>query len=313
MPKTDPILQLIQTADQETLAKATYFQAQVTAIEAGTNRVYVQRIDDEDGLPDEEPYTVLGSVVPAINEWVLLANWGRSAFVMGVMQRTAGGYPMIYRGIGSPESVVSAPLSSLYLRGDPTTDQEHWYIKALGTGNTGWQQAWLYPGNPDIISPPGLTLDEVNNSAFGSNNTYAIYLGKADRTITTATVRVQVNVAAVTITWAEVAIGVSAGFTVFQSVSIEEKGFTNVATSFNSTGEKTVTITTTGIDRGDNVWLLVGSQATTPFQLQASDGGALSAGMIQTRSTNRPSTQVGTPLYSALIDATGFFALVSLD
>jgi len=261
MAKTDAIIQLIQTADQDTLARATYFQAQVTAIDAATGRVYIQRIDDEDSLPDVEPYTSIMESQPAIGEWVLMANWGRSAVVLGAMHRT------------------SPPLRII----------------------------------PDIMAPPGLALDDANNSAFTSNSTFAIYLGRADRIITTATVRVQVTVAAVTITWAEVAIGASSAFAVGDSVSIEEKGFTNVAASFNTTGEKSVTVTTSAIDRGDNVWLLVGSQATTPFQLYGAIGGRLSAGNLQAKSSTRPSTMVGTPSFSALVDSAGFYGLVTLE
>jgi hypothetical protein len=43
--------------------------------------------------------------------------------------------PMIVAGAGSPESVVSAPVGSLYLRTDSATTL---YVKQTGTGNTGW-------------------------------------------------------------------------------------------------------------------------------------------------------------------------------
>ena len=43
--------------------------------------------------------------------------------------------PRIMAGTGSPESVVSAPVGSLWLRTDSSTTL---YVKQTGTGNTGW-------------------------------------------------------------------------------------------------------------------------------------------------------------------------------
>lgn len=40
-------------------------------------------------------------------------------------------------GIGSPESVVSAPVGSLYTRTDGGTNTTL-YVKESGTGSTGW-------------------------------------------------------------------------------------------------------------------------------------------------------------------------------
>jgi hypothetical protein len=45
------------------------------------------------------------------------------------------GGPRIMAGTGSPESVVSAPVGSLWLRTDSSTTL---YVKQTGTGNTGW-------------------------------------------------------------------------------------------------------------------------------------------------------------------------------
>jgi len=42
----------------------------------------------------------------------------------------------IYSGVGSPQSVVTAPIGSLYLRTDGGTNTTL-YIKESGTGNTG--------------------------------------------------------------------------------------------------------------------------------------------------------------------------------
>jgi hypothetical protein len=49
--------------------------------------------------------------------------------------RLNGSGPMIVSGSGSPESVVTAPVGSIYLRTDSATTL---YVKQTGTGNTGW-------------------------------------------------------------------------------------------------------------------------------------------------------------------------------
>jgi hypothetical protein len=43
----------------------------------------------------------------------------------------------LYTGTGSPESVVTAPVGSLYLRQDGAANTTL-YVKESGTGNTGW-------------------------------------------------------------------------------------------------------------------------------------------------------------------------------
>lgn len=40
-------------------------------------------------------------------------------------------------GDGSPETVVTAPVSTLFLRGDGAPGSV-FYVKTSGTGNTGW-------------------------------------------------------------------------------------------------------------------------------------------------------------------------------
>lgn len=47
------------------------------------------------------------------------------------------GTAMILAGAGSPEGVVTAPISSLFLRSDGGASTSL-YVKQSGTGNTGW-------------------------------------------------------------------------------------------------------------------------------------------------------------------------------
>jgi hypothetical protein len=49
----------------------------------------------------------------------------------------AGGGPTITSGTGSPETVVTAPVGSVYLRTDGGAGTT-FYVKEVGSGNTGW-------------------------------------------------------------------------------------------------------------------------------------------------------------------------------
>jgi hypothetical protein len=57
----------------------------------------------------------------------------------GFLEHLAGGpnFPIVLRGNGSPESAVTAPIGTLYLRKDGGASTVL-YIKESGTGNTGW-------------------------------------------------------------------------------------------------------------------------------------------------------------------------------
>lgn len=75
---------------------------------------------------------------PGVDEGVLVLNAGsESAPDLVVVGTATGNSPRIMVGTGSPESVVTAPVGSLWLRtngGASTT----LYVKESGTGTTGW-------------------------------------------------------------------------------------------------------------------------------------------------------------------------------
>jgi hypothetical protein len=84
------------------------------------------------------------------------------------------------------------------------------------------------------------------------------------------------------------------------AASITRRGFTNVAASFNSTGEKTVAVTVSGIAVGDHLWALLGSQATTPYQVLQGVGGNLSAGTHQSVAATRISTMASPTAFGVI-------------
>lgn len=128
-----------------------------------------------------------------------------------------------------------------------------------------------------------------------SNGVQIIYAGLAAKAYTSCDVRWNLTTAAVgTITWAELAIYTAAlpGFGSTVS-SLSRKGWTD--TSGSVTGSvpslKTTTISVSGISQGDGLWVVIGGQAaTTQYKVRGSLADDLQMGLLQTKTSTRPST-----------------------
>jgi hypothetical protein len=98
-----------------------------------------------------------------------------------------------------------------------------------------------------------------------------------------------VTTAAGTITWAEVAIATgtpSPG----GNPALTRRGFTDVAAVVNSLGQKSITVNVSGIAAGDDIWAIVGAQATTALAIRAGLADDLQLGGQASRAATRPST-----------------------
>lgn len=169
----------------------------------------------------------------------------------------------------------------------------------------GWQL--LNESGRPVVGTVAATPSSVLNSPFfasanlttaktiTSNSTFAVYLGRAPKAITTARVRFRVTTAAATITWAEVALA-TGSINVGANPSLTVRGYADVSAVVNSTGQKTVTVNASAgqtINEGDDVWLLIGNQATTALAVRAqSIADDLQVG-VQGSLATRPSLNVG--------------------
>lgn len=148
------------------------------------------------------------------------------------------------------------------------------------------------------MSPMFATANLTSTKTLTSNTSFAVYVGKAPSANPTVTVRYRVTTAAATITWAEVAIATGA-VVAGGNPSLTVRGFTNVAAVINSTGQKTTAVTTSGVAAGDDLWIIVGNQATTAGAVRAqSIADDIQAGVQAARASNRPSTQSGAQTYT---------------
>jgi hypothetical protein len=97
--------------------------------------------------------------------------------IVGLSEQATNGAVHL-SGTGSPEGVVTAAPGSTWLQTDSTTDVKGWirWVKATGTGNTGWQvgaeadTGWRNVSG--ALTPTNCTLTSVYLRRVGS----AVYL-----------------------------------------------------------------------------------------------------------------------------------------
>lgn len=152
-------------------------------------------------------------------------------------------------------------------------------------------------GYQGVIGPKRTS---ATNTSLASGQSLARVLGYTTSDITSVEVIVNVSTAAVTITWAEVGLASGASAT---SGSLTRITTQSVSASFNSTGVKTLTFSV-NIAAGTWLYFLAGSQATTPFQLNATLGDPYSSGVIRL-ATDRPSTMASPTTFTSSTATTG--------
>jgi hypothetical protein len=149
---------------------------------------------------------------------------------------------------------------------------------------------------PAIVLPVNFASANLTTAkTITSTNSFAIYMGKAPRSLTSVQVRLRVTTAAVTIVWAE--IGIAKGTpTVAANPSLTVVGYADVSAVVNSTGQKTVTVNVNAaqsLSQGEDIWVVIGNQATTALAVRAlSIADDLQAG-FQASVVGRPSLLLG--------------------
>lgn len=165
---------------------------------------------------------------------------------------------------------------------------------------------------PKVRLPPTFQCANLTaTKACTSNTSFAVYMGKADAAYTSVVVRLRVTTAAATITWAEVAIATGtpapAG-----NPSLTRRGFTDVSAVVNSLGQKSITVSVSGIAAGDDIWVVFGAQATTALAVRAGLADDLQLGGQASVAATRPST-MATPTTFTIEGATAACPWVGLQ
>lgn len=171
------------------------------------------------------------------------------------------------------------------------------YLAQYRVGGTyRWQGANPVDDTGNFNPPGPQVVDATQVTALGTGNSGARYLGMTPFDVTSVSLRVNVTTAVATsISWAEMALASAPSAT---SGNLTLLGTaTDVTGTYNSTGNKSTTITTS-IPAGTFVYAVYGSQATTPFQLRATIADELGSGVIRTATTTRPSTMAAATAFS---------------
>lgn len=141
-------------------------------------------------------------------------------------------------------------------------------------------------------------------TAFTTAVAYAEYLGVASYAANSVKIQLRVVAACATITFAE--IGIFKGDVVHNgNPTLSRLGVTDVAGIFNTTGLKNVTVNCSpGIQVGDPLWVVFGTQATTMNTFRGHLADDLQSGIFATlAATARPST-LASPTTWTLASAT---------
>lgn len=188
--------------------------------------------------------------------------------------------------------------SEFALHGDVTLqpgDALHYEDGGAGWYRTPLPTTSVTPAAAVLMARHFATANLTSTKTITSNSTFAVYLGKAPRSFTTCNLRLRVTTAAATITWAEVAIAKGA-INVGGNPTLTVVGWTDVSAVVNSLGQKTIAINLASgqrVDANDDLWALIGNQATTALQVRAqSIADDLQVG-LQASLATRPSLNVG--------------------
>lgn len=152
---------------------------------------------------------------------------------------------------------------------------------------------------PNLLVQSGFATTNLTTAVqITDGSTFAVYMGRAPRFISSVSVRYRVTIAATSITWAEVAVATGA-VNLGGSPTLTPRGSRSVSGDVNSTGQKTTTVSLSAgqiIQPGDDVWILIGNDVTgTAMSVRAqSVFDDISAG-FQATAVVRPSTNIGTP------------------
>lgn len=154
--------------------------------------------------------------------------------------------------------------------------------------------------DPQIMVPLWYTqVDAFSVQSIGSTECHAYYFGRASKAYTSFLIRNRIGTAISGATWGEVAIGKSTAPAPATNKSITVVGYADMTTTYNGTGNKNITVNTSGgqtVSAGDHLWFIIAKLSTGSPSLRAiGSGDELDLGTILNGGNVRPSTILGIP------------------
>jgi hypothetical protein len=135
------------------------------------------------------------------------------------------------------------------------------------------------------------TSGAVTTVALTNTQSFCVYLGKAERNFSSIRLRYRVTTGiTATIAWAELAI-YSGSLTINSNATLTRLGFTDASGVWNSTGQKTTSVTLSSHAIGDDLWAVFSNSTTgTVTSFRAGSSDIMQAGFYQNvTSSSRPS------------------------
>lgn len=155
-------------------------------------------------------------------------------------------------------------------------------------------------GGPNIMRIPfWASANGSSTRTWTSQQTIAAYIGRATSRVpsgATFTACYQLTTAPVTITWHEVAIATGTPVAPGSNPSLTVRGYFDASGDISLAVKRRAVTLSSEIPRGADIWILVGSQATTPGGVRGSSFGDQIELGLSAVATMRPSLNVGTPV-----------------
>lgn len=240
-----------------------------------------------------------GQIVSVANTAILrgpLVNLGiRQVKYLSLRNRstTVNTTVILKKNTGATDFHYTSPIS---LRvGESMVYSEHKGFEILNANGLPYLISVVDQPAPSLVFPEWCSAGDLTVSKILSTNTaWAIYIGKAPWALTGVTARYNVTTAAVTITWAQIALA-TGPLVANGNSALTVVGTTDVASVINTTGIKSTVIRATSpIHENDDLWFIIGNQSTTDAQIK--QGTAIDyhqQGMASSKINTKPSDILG--------------------
>jgi len=238
------------------------------------------------------PITMVGAPDSSVQRQVKtisIYNADTSSVTIYVRLNNNGTYRLIIK-------TTLAPYETLHYK-----QETGWFVTdSMGISKT--SGSTIVRAAPLIVYPLKDATNITTVTAFVSATCHCYFMGVAPFSGNSIDLLVNVTTGVATITWAEVAIYKGTPKLFAAVTDLVRLGYADVSGTFNTTGIKKVNIPLNiNSQPGDNIWVVLGCQATTPFQIRGALADNIQCGLFQTLA-QRPSLNPG-PIASALAGA----------
>ena len=246
------------------------------------------------------PGSIQGTISSIANTVILSppgASTVRQLKYLSIRNRSAtANTTMVFKkNTGTTDFHITSPIALLAGEGVVYSEQDGFEI--LTSNGIPYLISVVDAPAPSMTFPEWCSVGNLTTvKSLFSNTAWAIYVGRSPCALAGAKIRYNVTTAAATITWAEAALATGQLIANGNS-ALTVVGTTDISGVINSTGVKTTTIMATiPIHEYDDLWIMIGNQATTVAQIkQGSTIDHHQQGAMASRIDTRPSNILNIP------------------